>query len=125
MFEKVIKELEKMQKTQVSVPINTDDEGYYDKECPSENCLFKFKVLAKDWKNKFNDEAVYCPFCGHEAPANSFWTTEQIKASKKQAINIVKNQLNKAFSESAKNFNRKQPKNGFITMKMKFSGTPC
>ncbi len=123
MFEKVLKELERMKRMQVSIPVETDEDGYYDKECPSENCLFQFKVLAEDWSNKFNDDSVYCPLCGHNAPTDNFWTTEQIEQGKEQAINQVKNRINEAFSESAKEFNRKQPKGGFLTMKMEFKGS--
>jgi uncharacterized Zn finger protein (UPF0148 family) len=123
MFEKVLRELERMKQMQVSVPIETDDEGYYDKECPSDNCLFQFKVLADDWRDKFKDESVFCPLCGHNAPANNFWTTEQIEKSKEQTIQQVKSRLNKAFAESARDFNRRYPKGGFLTMKMEFKGS--
>ena len=74
MFESLIRELENLNHKKISVPINADAEGYLDKECPSKECLFVFKAKEEDWKNLFKDEAVYCPMCGHNAPADSFWT---------------------------------------------------
>ncbi len=72
---------------------------------------------------KFKDESVFCPLCGHNASADNFWTTEQIEKGKEQAFNQVKRRLNKTFAESAKEFNRHQPKGGFLTMKMQFKGS--
>jgi len=112
-----------MERMSVSIPIETDSEGYYDKECPSENCMYQFKVLAEDWSEKFKDESVYCPLCGHNAPADTFWTTEQIEKSKERAFNYVKGRLDKALSEGAKDFNRRQPRGGFITMSMHYKSS--
>ncbi|MCD4692530.1 MAG: hypothetical protein K8R79_06435 [Calditrichales bacterium] len=123
MFDKLIRELKKMERMQVSVPIQTDADGYYDKECPSENCLFQFKVFAGDWGDKFKDESVYCPLCGHNAPADSFWTTEQIEQSENKAYKYLEGRLKKAFADNAKDFNRRQPRRGFITMRMEYKGT--
>lgn len=123
MFDKLIRELKKMERMSVSIPIETDAEGFYDKECPSENCMFQFKVFAEDWSEKFKDESVFCPLCGHNAPADSFWTTEQIEKSQKQAFRYVQNRLDKALSEGAKDFNRRQPKSGFITMSMHYKSS--
>ena len=43
---------------EVSVPIEGDDEGYLDRECPSDECLFEFKVHGEDWAEKVRDEEV-------------------------------------------------------------------
>lgn len=40
MFDKLIRELENLNNKKISVPINADAEGYIDKECPGEECLF-------------------------------------------------------------------------------------
>ncbi len=64
MFEETIRQLKKLEDThKISVPIEADEEGYLDKECPSEDCLFQFKVHAEDLANLFKDEAVFCPLC--------------------------------------------------------------
>lgn len=122
MFEKLIRELEKMEKG-VSIPILADDEGYIDKECPSINCLFQFKVFEKDWADVCKDEAVYCPKCGHSAPVDSFWTTAQIENSEKQGMKYFNAKINKALSANAKEFNKRQPKNSFINMSMSYKSS--
>lgn len=63
MFEDLIKEMERMDGQSVSVPIESDEKGYIDKQCPSEDCEFIFKVNRDDWSNIFKDEAVWCPLC--------------------------------------------------------------
>ena len=42
MFENLLNELENLKS--VSVPIECDGKGYIDKQCPSEECEFLFKV---------------------------------------------------------------------------------
>lgn len=121
MFKKALREIEKLK--QIRIPVNTDDEGYYDRECPSSECMFQFKVNAEDWTEKFKDESVFCPLCGHNAHADQFWTTEQIAFAKEETLKHIKSTLNKAFAEGAKEFNRRQPKGGFLTMKMHFKGS--
>jgi len=123
MFDKLLSELKKMKRMQISIPIETDSDGYFDKECPSDDCNFHFKVFADDWVEKFKDESVYCPFCGHNAPADSFSTREQDKQAEEQAYKYFESRLNKALADSAKDFNKKQPKSGFITMRMKYEGS--
>ena len=99
-----------------------DQDGYIDKECPNEDCLSQFKVNDEDWGNLFSDEAVYCPFCGHSAPADKWWTTEQVEQAKRQAVRSVEAKIGNALSRDAREFNRSQPRNSFIKMSMKYKG---
>jgi hypothetical protein len=56
MFENLLRELSALeQTTSISVPLEKDAEGYYDKECPAENCLFGFKIHADDWQDLMRD----------------------------------------------------------------------
>ena len=48
----------------IPLTFKSDEKGYFDRQCPNENCLFEFKVYMQDWKEKFSDEEVYCPLCG-------------------------------------------------------------
>jgi len=123
MFEDLIKTLGKLEQTkEISVPIETDEKGYIDKQCPSEDCEFIFKVNQDDWKNIFNDEAVWCPLCRHEAPARQWFTIEQIEHAKTEAVSILKGQIHNAMISDAQRFNRKQPKGGFISMSLEVKG---
>ena len=84
MFENLLREIKKLDGHMVSIPIETDEDGYMDKECSSGNCKFKFKVHAEDWKDIFRDKTAYFPLCRHEAKADSWWTTEQVEHAKRQ-----------------------------------------
>jgi len=113
-----LRELEQL-KT-ISIPVEADDDGYYDKECSSEECKFQFKVYAEDWKPLFKDEVIYCPFCKHKSIAG--WTSEQIKHAKDQAFRYFTSKLGKVLKRGADTFNRRQPKNSFISISLKVSG---
>lgn len=119
MFERLIEEVKKLEGSKsISIPLHADNEGYIDKECPSEECRYQFKVFNEDWTNIFNDEVVWCPLCGYKAPANSFWTTEQIEQAKEQSIKYIKGRIGKALIEDAREFNHKQSRDSFIRMSL-------
>lgn len=122
MFEKLLNELNKLNGMKVSIPIETDEEGFMDKECPDNECKFQFKVHEDDWKNIFQDEAVYCPMCGKESTSDNFWTTEQMQNAEKQIDQLVESKIHKAMKEDANAFNRSQPRGGFLTMSMSVKG---
>lgn len=122
MFEDLIKEMEQMNRQSVSVPIESDEKGYIDKQCPDEDCEFIFKVHEEDWTNIFKDEAVWCPLCRHDAPADQWFTIEQVEHAKAEALVMVKGKINNALRSGAQKFNRRQSKNNFISMSMKVSG---
>lgn len=124
MFEKLIKELKKLERTkQISVPINTDKDGYVDKKCPKDECLFQFKVDEQDWEDLFDDENAYCPFCRHEAKLDSWRTTEQLEQAKDQVTKHILGRLGKALKQGARNFNLQLPRNSFIKMSVTVKGT--
>ena len=122
MFDNLLRELQRLDRTSVSVTIEADEEGHLDKECPADNCKFVFKVYEEDWANLFKDEAVYCPMCGHVADADSWWTTEQLEYAKEQALEQVDSRIGRALDTDARNFNRQQPRDSFIKMSMSVNG---
>jgi len=122
MFEDLIKQLSKLDGQKISIPIEVDDKGYVDKQCPSDQCEFLFKVNQEDWSNIFKDEAVWCPMCRHEAPADQWFTIEQAEHAKSEALTIVKGGINSALRSDAQKFNRSQSRNSFISMSMKVEG---
>lgn len=124
MFEDLINEMERMNGLSVSVKIESDEKGYIDKQCPSEDCEFTFKVNEDDWANIFNDEAVWCPLCRHEAPSNQWFTIKQVKHAQAEALTVIQGKIHNSLRSGAQKFNRGQPKNSFISMSMKVSGGP-
>lgn len=115
------KELENLKS--VSVGIDNDEKGYTDKQCPSEECEFLFKVNSEDWLNIFKDEAVWCPMCRHEAPADQWFTIAQVEHAKEEAFKMVSGLLDKSLSNMANKFNRGQSKNSFVSISMKYKGS--
>ena len=61
MFDELLRELRKLEKaTLVPIQIAVDDDGYFDRQCPAEQCRAFFKVLFSDWRDKVRDEQVFC-----------------------------------------------------------------
>lgn len=104
--------------------IKADDEGYLDKECPSEPCKFLFKVSEADWRDKVRDEEVFCPFCGHTAPAKSWYTAEQVEWAKRAAFAKFKGLVSEAMKQDASNWNRRQPRNAFLRITLRVNDSP-
>jgi uncharacterized Zn finger protein (UPF0148 family) len=121
MFENLLRELKQLDETKISIPIETDENGFIDKECPDEECMFVFKVHEEDWKN-FKEESVFCPMCGNESISDNFWTTEQLNKAQKQVTKYIEGKIHKAMKDDAKSFNSRQSKKGFITMSMSVKG---
>lgn len=84
-FTKELENLEKME----SISVNSDEEGYTDRECPNENCLFPFKVFEQDWIDLFKDEAVYCPKCRKEDKSNVFWSSNHIEIIESKIVESI------------------------------------
>lgn len=122
MFEDLINEMRRMSKLSVSVEIETDENGYIDKQCPNEKCEFIFKVNGEDWANIFNDDAVWCPLCRHEATSDQWFTADQVEHAKSEALSVVKSKIHNSIRSGAKKFKQRQPKSSFISMSMKVSG---
>lgn len=124
MFEDLIKELGRMNGLSVSVGIEADEKGYIDKQCPNEDCEFIFKVNEEDWTNIFKDEAVWCPLCRYEAPADQWFTIEQVEYAKAEALAVIQGKIHNSLRSGAQKFNQNQPKSSFISISMKVAGGP-
>lgn len=124
MFEETIRALKTLGDEASIVSISTDDGDYFDRECPSPECLAQFKVLMEDWKGKVRDEEVFCPFCGHIADAQKWWTQEQLNHVRDVALAKVQATLGGALRLDAQRFNQNQPKGGFVSMSMKIDSRP-
>lgn len=123
MFDELGRELGRLGRTmKVKVPIESDDEEYLDKECPSEECCKQFKVYSDDWENKISEERVYCPFCRHCEQADHWWTTEQVERGQKEArahgVAQVQRAIHTGLKRDARKWNRRQPRNSLLQLKM-------
>lgn len=122
MSENTSKGLQNLDTMTVSVGLETDEKGYLDKQCPATTCEFIFKVNAEDWKNIVRDEAVWCPMCGHEAPADQWYTIAQVEHAKSEALQVFAGHFNQVLRTGVDQFNRRQSKNSFVSMSMKLEG---
>ena len=121
MFDDVIRELKNLERgVQISIEMPVDDDEYLDRRCPHKECQQDFKVLIDDWKDKVPDEKANCPLCGHYEDSGEWNTPEQQEYISDYATNYVMGNLNKAFASGARKFNRSQPRDGWITMKMEY-----
>lgn len=123
MFKNLQRELERLGRMkEISVPIEPDDEGYLDKECPSDQCLFLFKIHDDDWSNIVRDEEVFCPSCGHAAPAKSWYPRAQVDAARDYALGTVTNSMNKAMRADAAASKRRHNRNSFLSITIDVKG---
>jgi len=94
----------------ITIPIRTDGDDYFDKQCPNQECNFEFKVDNNDWKNIFKDEAVYCPKCKHNARAGSFIPPDIKKKAmaqaKEQAMELARTEAYKLLNNFTKDLSR-------------------
>ena len=91
---------------EIPITIHSDEKGYFDRECPNENCLYTFKINMQDWKEKVSDDEVHCPMCGHIDTADKWWTQEQLKSMQEiaasYAMSMITKELDKAFGKLAR-----------------------
>ena len=116
------RELNSIDGMELRFPIDVDADGYIDRECPGEECLFQFKVHEEDWDNLARDEEVFCTMCGKNGPANTFHTTEQVEQAKKQAVDIAKAKVGRALEYWAQDINQKFSGGSFIKIKAEVKG---
>ncbi len=125
MFNELVRELRRLEGGhQIPVSIPSDAEGYFDRECPSAECQFQFKVHEEDWRDKVRDEEVFCPFCGHTADSREWLTQEQIKHAEKAALAHVQHRIGRAMKRDAEHWNSRQTRDSFIRITMKVDDRP-
>lgn len=126
MFEDMQRVASQLDGTNVSVSVGggRDADGYIDRQCPSTDCEFTFKVHADDWREKVRDEAVHCVFCGHTADSQQWFTHEQVERAKREALAKVKGMLGQAMRLDAQRWNQSQRSNSFLKITMNVSSQP-
>ena len=94
----------------IPIELKSDEKGYLDRECPNEECLYKFKVHIEDWKNKVSNDEVHCPMCGNTDTSDKWWTQEQLediqKIIKSYAISYIQEELGKGLKSLERSSNK-------------------
>ncbi len=107
----------------MKVSIPTDENGLTGRECPNPECLGVFKIKfgtglkVEDGK----EPPCHCPYCGHVAPQDNFWTQEQLEYIRSIAMNEVSEAL-KEFTKEWDRDLRQSTRNNFIKLSMEFKG---
>lgn len=85
----------------IPVTIQSDEKGYFDRECPNEDCLYNFKISLKDWEEKVSEDEVHCPLCGHIDTSDKWWTQGQLsqvqEIAQSWALKYAQDELDKSF----------------------------
>jgi len=114
-FEDLIRELRRLdQRRKVSIDMQLDDDGYFDRACPNPECCVAFKIRFDDWRDKVPDDAVHCPICGAIKASTEWNTPAQLEQIRSVALRHVHGQLNRAMSRSVRNQRPQQL--GLVTM---------
>jgi hypothetical protein len=82
----------------VSIQLPRDEEGFSGRECPE--CEAYFKV--ESGTGLPGDNPCHCPYCGHTAAQNHFFTKDQIAYSR----SIARRQVRRAFQQDLDDFAR-------------------
>ena len=108
---------------QFSVPLSADEDGFFGRECPNDDCETKYFKIG----NKVPDGAevtaesisgvdLTCPYCGTVEKMQRFFTEAQVEWIKSMFIRDV----HKAFGDMLERAVRPQrPTGGFISVSMK------
>lgn len=108
--------------SQITVPINADEDGYVGRECPVAECLGYFKItLGTGVKSP---APCHCPYCGHDGEQNTFFTQEQLE----YARSVVMRKVTAAFQKDLKSLEfEHKPRGAFgigFSLKVKDSPPP-
>lgn len=107
--------------SQFSIAIPPDEEGLVGRECPMVECEGYFKLQPGTGLTGRN-LPTHCPYCGHVAASNNFFTKAQIEYAKSVALRKVTDALVKDLK--GLEFNNRS-RGGFgISLSMKVSGSP-
>lgn len=106
----------------ISINIPADPEGYIGRECPQAACEGYFKVKPGTGLTGPGLTCT-CPYCGHTASPDQFWTKDQVKYAESIALRHVSDALAEDLKELE--FEHK-PQGAFgIGFSLKFTpGTP-
>src|SRR6266480_588796 len=107
--------------SQFSISIPPDDEGLVGRECPVVTCEGYFKIQPGTGL-KGENLPCHCPYCGHEASQNKFFTKAQVEYAK----SVVLNKVTDALLKYLKGLEFNHPPRGTfgIGIRMKVTGHP-
>ena len=103
----------------IPIEMHSDEKGYFDRECPNENCLYTFKINMQDWKEKVSDEEVHCPMCGHIDTSEKWWTQQQLESMQQIAIDYAMGMIHQKLDDAFGQLARSTRRNKFVKITYK------
>ena len=102
----------------ISIRIPPDEDGFTGRECPEPTCEGYFKI---EFGTGLKGEGLpcHCPYCGHTAGHDHFWTKAQIEYARSSALRKITDAVHKDLKKLE--FDHK-PRGGFgigFSMKVK------
>lgn len=104
-----------------SISLPADEDGMTGRECPIATCLGYFKVQFGTGL-KGENLPCHCPYCGHSAGQDQFFTQEQIEYAKSVVVNDITAKLIRDLKKHEFSY---QPKGPFgIGLSLNVTGSP-
>lgn len=103
---------------QMQILLPTDEDGFLGRECPQSNCLGYFLIKPGTGLTGSNLPCI-CPYCGHKAGHNHFYTPDQLEYGKSVALQAVGDAVHKDLREFGKQLER-QTRGGFIQLRVDY-----
>ncbi len=122
MFDNAIRAVKKLEAEGITVKHSSDEEGYFDRRCPNDECGFLFKILESDYVKFDVDTKLICPNCGHKEHQNVWMTEDQNGFALGMAGLHVSHVLGEAHRKDAREFNMRWTRKNIIQMKMEVKG---
>ena len=106
----------------ISVPIKADEHGFTGRECPNADCEGYFKVVSGTGLDG-DGLPCHCPYCGHTADHDEFWTQEQIRYAKSVAMRRISDAFRRDLKSLEFNHKPRGPFGIGLSLKVK-TGAP-
>jgi hypothetical protein len=94
----------------ISVTIPGDDAGYFGRQCPS--CERIFRMRINDYKALPDDLRLTCPYCCHEDDHSKFFTKQQVDramgAAQEYASQLIEGKVDEMFSNFTRRANSRR-----------------
>lgn len=103
--------------SKISVRINADENKFTGRECPQTNCEGYFKI---EFGTGLKGEGLpcHCPYCGHTAAHNQFWTKEQLEYARSVAVRKITDALHQDLKQLEFNHQSSGPFGFGISLKV-------
>ena len=98
----------------IQISFLTDANGLTGRECPNKECLKYFKVK---FGTGLPNSGCLCPYCGHKAAHDHFFTEAQLEYAKSVAMKEVMGPLLADFQKTLKRLEQ-ATRGGFISIKV-------